>query len=191
MSRSYLVVLGHRDAIGWVLREQRMAFPSTPRSEVAALSEGDRLFLYATRGAWLNPTRDRGRIIGIARAATTVRRFDEPVEIAGRSFVSGCELSIDGLVPYPGGLELQPLVERLDAFPKPQAWSIYLRRALLRLSEDDAEVLLEGLGPDLAPRADALGSYPWAAAAGPGVGADFVPGGPPGRPSRTWERSTL
>lgn len=165
MSRSYLVVLGHRDAIGWVLREQRMAFPATPRPEVAALGEGDQLFLYATRGAWLNPTRDRGRVIAIAHATSEVRQFDEPAEIAGRSFVSGCDLSIDGLVPYPGGLELQPLVERLDAFPNPQAWSIYLRRALVRLSEADAQVLHEGLQPDLATRADAIGSYPWAVAA--------------------------
>ncbi|GHJ54475.1 hypothetical protein Nm8I071_37820 [Nonomuraea sp. TT08I-71] len=119
-----------------------MAFPANPRAEVAALSEGDRLFLYATRSAWLNPTRDRGRIIGIARAASAVRRFDEAVEIAERSFVSGCDLEIDGLMPYPGGLELQPLVARLDAFPKPEAWSIYLCRALLRLSDADADLLL-------------------------------------------------
>ncbi|MEV5693523.1 hypothetical protein [Micromonospora globbae] len=49
MSKSYLVILGDREAIGWVLREERMAFPSTPRAEVAALQEKDRLFLYATR----------------------------------------------------------------------------------------------------------------------------------------------
>ncbi|WP_346117279.1 hypothetical protein [Micromonospora coerulea] len=41
MSRSYLLILGDRDAIGWVFREQRMAFPATPRPEVAALAAGD------------------------------------------------------------------------------------------------------------------------------------------------------
>lgn len=162
MPRSYLVVLGHREAIGWVLREQRMAFPATPRPEVAALDSGDELFLYATRGAWLNPTRDRGRVIAIAHAVSKVRRLDEPVEIAGRSFVSGCDLRVDGLAPYPNGLELQPLVERLAAFPKPQAWSIYLRRALLRLPEPDAAILRGGLAPQLTTHAAALGSYPWA-----------------------------
>ncbi|MGC5021227.1 hypothetical protein [Micromonospora sp. DT47] len=162
MPQSYLVILGHRDAIGWVLREERMAFPSTPRAEVAALREGDRLFLYATRGAWLNPTRDRGRIIGLARVRSAVRSFDDPIEIAARPFVSGCDLAIEGLVPYPGGLELQPLVERLDAFPKPQAWSIYLRRVLLRLSDADADTLLAGVTPHLVPRCEALGTYRWA-----------------------------
>jgi len=167
VSRAYLVILGDRDAIAWVLREQRMAFPATPRAEVAALAAGDRLFLYATRGAWRNPTRDRGRIIGTAVARTAARTLDEPVEIGGRRFVSGCELEIDGLVPYPGGLELQPLVERLAAFPKPAAWSIYLRRALLALPAEDAALLERLLAPLVTTRAAALASYPGGVAHSP------------------------
>ncbi|MFG2099874.1 hypothetical protein ACGFJ5_04665 [Micromonospora echinaurantiaca] len=159
MNRSYLLILGERDAIAWVLREERMAFPATPRAEVAALAVGDRLFLYATRGAWHNPTRDRGRIIGVATVGSAVRRLDRPIEIAGRRFVSGCDLSIDGIVPYPGGVELQPLVERLAAFPKPAAWSIYLRRALLALAPTDAKLLDEVLRPRLVPREQALPTY--------------------------------
>ncbi|MGY0002498.1 hypothetical protein [Micromonospora sp. I033] len=116
---TYLVILGDRDAISWVLHEQRMAFPATPRAEVAALAADDRMFLYATRGAWHNPTRDRGRIIGTATPQSTVRMLAAPIEIAGRTFVSGCDLRIDSLVPYPGRLELQPLVKQLAAFPKP------------------------------------------------------------------------
>ncbi|MDT0531865.1 hypothetical protein RM555_23000 [Micromonospora sp. DSM 115977] len=157
---SYLVVLGERDAIWWVLHEQRMAFPATPRAEVADLAPGDRLFLYATRSAWNNPPRDRGRVIGVATAATAARRLDQPIEIAQRSFHSACELRIDGVVPYPGGLELGPLVDRLDAFPKPHAWSVYLRRALVRLSDSDRAILDQGLNPMLAPRGQALPTYP-------------------------------
>lgn len=160
MNRSYLLILGERDAIAWVLREQRMAFPATPRAEVAALAVGDRLYLYATRGAWHNPTRDRGRIIGVATVASSVRMLDRPIEIAGRSFVSGCDLRIDKVVPYPSGVELQPLVERLAAFPKPQAWSIYLRRALLALPPADAKLLDEALRPLLVTRQQALPQYP-------------------------------
>lgn len=160
MSRSYLLILGERDAIAWVLREERMAFPATPRAEVAALAVGDRLFLYATRGAWHNPTRDRGRVIGLATVRSAVRVLEQPVEIAGRAFVSGCGLSIDGVVPYPGGVELQPLVGRLAAFPKPEAWSIYLRRALLTLPPADAQLLETKLRPLLIPRSQALPGYP-------------------------------
>ncbi len=160
MSEAYLVVLGERDAISWVLRGSRMAFPATPRSEVAALAAGDRLYLYATRGAWRNPTRDRGRVIGVATATTPVRVLAEPVEIAGRSFPSGCELRLEGVVPYPGGLELQPLVEQLEAFPKPKAWSVYLRRALVRLPAADQRVLDRGLRPLLVAPEQAVPTYP-------------------------------
>ncbi|MFI7279905.1 hypothetical protein ACIBOV_06530 [Micromonospora chersina] len=160
MSGSYLVVLGERDAIWWVLHEQRMAFPATPRAEVVRLAPGDRLFLYATRGAWHNPPRDRGRVIGVAAAATAVRPLEEPIEIAERTFHSACELHVEGIVPYPGGLELRPLVERLDAFPKPHAWNIYLRRALVRLSDADRAILDQGLAPMLGPPDQVLSTYP-------------------------------
>jgi hypothetical protein len=165
VARAYLVILGDRDAIGWVLREQRMAFPATPRAEVAALATGDRLFLYATRGAWRNPTRDRGRIVGAATAAGPARVLDEPVEMSGRRFVSGCRLEIQGVVPYPGGLELQPMVGHMAAFPKPEAWSVYLRRALLSLPAADAALLEGALRPLLRPRREALPSYPSASRA--------------------------
>lgn len=168
MSTAYLLVLGDREAIAWVLREQRMAFPSTPRAEVRALAQGDRLYLYATRGAWHNPTRDRGRVLGTAHVSSPVHTLDVPVEIAGRSFHSGCPLSVDGLAPYPQGVELQPLVRDLAAFPKPEAWSIYLRRALLRLPPTDARLLDRALAPLLTSREAALESYEKAAQPGQG-----------------------
>jgi hypothetical protein len=163
VSTAYLLVLGDREAIAWVLREQRMAFPSTPRAEVRALAQGDRLYLYSTRGAWHNPTRDRGRVIGTASVESSVRKLDEPVKIAGRSFHSGCSLSVGGLAPYQQGVELQPLVRMLQAFPKPEAWSIYLRRALLRLPTADAHLLDRALKPLMTSREAALPSYEKAA----------------------------
>ncbi|MFE9870250.1 hypothetical protein ACFYON_06360 [Micromonospora sp. NPDC005686] len=164
MSRSYLLILGERDAIAWVLREQRMAFPATPRAEVAALNAGERLFLYATRSAWHNPTRDRGRIFGCATTQSAVHELDQPVEIAGRKFVSGCTLQIEGLVPYPGGIELQPMVEQLEAFPKRNAWSVYLRRALVVLPAADARLIDRRLRPLLQGHEDATPTYPGAVA---------------------------
>ncbi|MFC7762685.1 hypothetical protein ACFQY4_35045 [Catellatospora bangladeshensis] len=157
---AYLAILSHRDAIRWVLAEQRMAFPSTPRAEVRALAAGDRLYLYATRGAMLNPTRDRGRIIATATATAAVRVLDEPVSLAGRVFASGCPLTVEGVVLHPGGLELQPLVNQLAAFPKPDAWSAYMRRPLLGLAENDVALLDKHLTPMLVRREEALATYP-------------------------------
>lgn len=160
VSRSYLLMLADGEAIAWVLREQRMAFPATPRAEVWALAADDRLILYATRGAWRNPTRDRGRVIGSARVREAVRMLDEPVTIGERRFLSGCPLTIKGVAEHPGGLELQPLVPALSAFPKPHAWSVYLRRPLLALSDDDAAIIDGRLRPLLTTRTRALPTYP-------------------------------
>ena len=57
---TYLLVIGDREALGWILAEQRMAFSSMSRPHVRALSPGDTLLLYTTRGCFKNPTRDRG-----------------------------------------------------------------------------------------------------------------------------------
>jgi hypothetical protein len=137
-----------------------MAFPAMPRSEVRALAPGDRLYLYATRGAWGNPTRDRGRVIACAAAQSPVHALDTPIDIAGRSFASSCELAVTDVVPYPGGVELQPLVSRMAAFPKPEAWSVYLRRPLARLTADDATLLDKELSGILRDRNSAVQTYP-------------------------------
>jgi hypothetical protein len=159
MSASYLVVLGEGEAIAWVLREQRMAFPEKPRREVGALKVGDELFIYTTRGAWHNPTRDQGRIVGRAVVVSSVTKFQVPFSIAGRSFPSGCGLDVQQLAPYPQGVELRKLVTRLDAFPEFRTWSARLRRPLVALSDHDAELIRIELAPLGRPRDEALRTY--------------------------------
>lgn len=149
--RSYLLILGEREAVAWVLRESRMAFPPTRRAEIDQLDVGDDLYVFTTRGCWHNPGRDRGRVIGHAEVTSAVEGFDEPVTIAAREFTRGCDLRIDALARYLDGVELAPLVPRLDAFPDPRTWSIRLRRPLLELSGADAELLrteLAGVAAD-------------------------------------------
>lgn len=156
---SYLLILGDRQAIAWVLREQRMAFPPTSRSEIAQVRPGDEFLIYTTRGAYRNPTRDRGRVIGHAVVTSDVRRLDEPVSVGGRDYPTGCDLSVDLLAPWGKGVELQPLVARLDAFPNPATWSIMLRRALLRLPAHDDALLTEQLAPMCGSLSEHLQGY--------------------------------
>src|SRR6266545_6047215 len=94
-SESYLLILADRQAIAWVLREQRMAFPRTVRAEVNQLATGDELFIYTTRNAFGNPTRDRGRVVGRATVTSTVIGLHEPVEIAGRQYPKGCDIRVE------------------------------------------------------------------------------------------------
>lgn len=152
---AYLLVISDREALGWILTTSRIAFPRAQRAEVAALEPGDELFIYTTRDAFKNPTRDRGRIIGTAQVLERVKQLDEPARFAGRDFPVGCSLKIGDLAPFGEGVELRPLINALAAFEGAgTAWSARLRRPLLRIAESDASLLRQALAPILSPNAD-------------------------------------
>lgn len=143
---AYLLILGDREALGWVLRTSAMAFPNMRRSEIDALSPGDHLFSYTTRGCFRNPGRDRGRVIGLATVASRVTPLSNPVHFAGREFARGCAIAHESLAPFGSGVELAPLIDELDAFlDSGRGWAMRLRRPLLQLSDRDAVVLASHL----------------------------------------------
>ena len=160
---SYLLVISDREALGWILTASRMAFPNARRSEVRALEEGDELFLYTTRSAFKSPTRDRGRVIGTARVASEVAQLSNSVSFGGREYSVGCDLQVGSLAPFRSGVELAPLVRRLQAFEGAgSAWPFRLRRPLVRLTDRDAKrlhrALDEVIGPDEA-KVDTVAEY--------------------------------
>lgn len=155
----FLLVLGERSALSWVVSQERMAFPPGRSRETAALSAGDLLLLYTTRGCFHNPTRDRGRVIGEATVSSSVRRLDPPVELAGRAFVEGCDIRIHTLAPLGSGVILAEYVESLDAFPNPSAWAMRLRRPLVQLTPHDDRLLRGRLKKFARPAADTRIEY--------------------------------
>ena len=128
MASSHLLILGEREAIAWVLANERMAFTAHRVRALAAVQVGDDLLVYTTRGAFHNPTRDRGRVVGRALVATDVRRLAGPVTIAGREFTHGCGLRVLELAPLGSGVELAPLIPELSSFPNKRGWAMRLRR---------------------------------------------------------------
>ncbi|WP_433620938.1 hypothetical protein [Nocardia sp. CA-120079] len=144
---AYLLILSEREALAWVLRHSRMAFPITKRPEVDRLQVGDRLFIVTTRGCWHNPNRDRTRVIGSAVATTPVMPYESPVSIAGRDFTRGCDMEIHQLTAYRTGVELAELVPQLHAFPDKRvgAWSLRLRRPLLFVDSRDTTLIERAL----------------------------------------------
>jgi hypothetical protein len=156
---SYLLVIGHRAALAWILKYERMAFPDFRRSETQALKVGDRLLLYTTRGCFRNPTRDRGRVIGDAVVTSAVTTLDQPVVISDRTFPVGCEISLKQLAPLHEGVELSELVPDLDAFPKKDKWAIRLRRPLVPLTDHDSDLLSVLLTPLVSSPKDSLEQY--------------------------------
>jgi hypothetical protein len=155
----WLLIIAERAALAWVLDQQRTAFPASRERDVAALESGHRLLLYTTRGCFHNPTRDRGRVIGVATVLTKPTVLTEVVNIAGRSYPIGCDLEIPAIAPIYDGVELAPLVPALGAFPDPSTWSAWLRRPLLALSDDDASRIRAPLEPRLQPRNEVLAGY--------------------------------
>lgn len=156
---SYLLILGDREAVAWVLSEERMAFSRNRAASARELIRGDRLLLYTTRGAFHNPTRDRGRVIGVASVASEVEELDQPIRVAGREFEFGCDLVIESLARLGEGIQLAPLVQQLRVFPQPAAWSAQMRRPLLRLPTADARLLLRDLDRVAGPVDEALEGY--------------------------------
>jgi hypothetical protein len=159
MSAAYMAVLGERDALSWVVREQRMAFPRQRLKDAQRLAVGDRLFLYATRGAFHSPTRDRGRIFGEAEVATRVNELNPPLELASRQFTSVCRLRVLTLAPMRHGIELAPLVSELSVFPDERSWPVRIRRALVPLTEADAVTLRSELNAIARPPSAVLETY--------------------------------
>lgn len=143
----YLLVIGEREALAWVLRTRRMAFPPLRRREVNDLRQGDRLLLLTTRGCFHNPTRDRTRVVGEAVVTSPVTPVDPPLELVGRTFDRGCDLELFSLAPYLSGVELVPMIPKLESFPDTRAWAIKLRRPLVSLTEHDGEVIRKALRP--------------------------------------------
>jgi hypothetical protein len=159
MSRSYLLVIGDATPLAWVLAEQRMAFPAVRKSRAATLEIGDELFIYTTRKCFGNPTRDRGRVIGLALISSDVRDLAEPVVFDERRYTSGCTLDIQSVAPLRDGIELRPLVPQLHAFPDERAWSIRLRQPPVALDEHDAALLKSQLNPLVEPLNRHLDAY--------------------------------
>lgn len=152
---AYLLVISDREALGWILTAGYMAFPNPRRPEVKALKPSDELFLYTTRDAFKNPTRDRGRVIGTAQVTGRVDQLDEPIRFSDREFPVGCPLKIGSLAPFGRGVELRPLVDSLAVFKgSGSSWSTKIRRPLLRITDPDATLLHQALAHVLSADVD-------------------------------------
>lgn len=144
MSSAYLLVIGHRAGLSWILRSSRMAFAK--RSTAQGLAPDDRLFLYTTRGCFRNPAQNVSRVIGHATVTSPVNRLSTPVTIVDRTFPYGCTIHVDSLAPLGDGVTFRDLVGKLETFSKnSQSWSLRLRRTLLPLSSNDATLIAEHL----------------------------------------------
>jgi hypothetical protein len=128
-------------------------------SQAMALEVGNELLIYTTRGCFHNPTRDVGRVMGLANVTTRVRDLTEPVVFGERRYTSGCELAVQGVAALREGVESGPLVTELHVFPDAETWGMQLRRPLVPLDEHDARALKRYLATLLEPLDHHLNAY--------------------------------
>jgi hypothetical protein len=158
-SRCFLVILGEREALRWVLQNSRMAFPPKPRRrEVHLMKTGDQLLLVTTRGCFHNPTRDRTRVIGNGTALGSAQPLQVPYRLGEREFPTGCDLDLQSLTPYRTGVELAPLLHELEALEE-TSWASKLRRPLVELGNRDRDLLMRQLGRLAVPPERVLPRY--------------------------------
>jgi predicted RNA-binding protein len=122
-----------------------MAWTEASARRAEQIRPGDRLVLYVARGAFHNPTRDESQLVGLAEAVGPVRRFPRPVRIAGRSFVCGCDLRLEIVLPERRRVPVRPLVPRLSFVRREEVWGQYFRSGLVRVPPQDLEVLAEAV----------------------------------------------
>lgn len=156
---AYLLVLGEREAILWVLLNERMAFAARPRREVSALQPGDELFLLTTRNAYHSPNKGRTRVIGTATVQSKVTQLNPQVEISGRTFASGCQIKLETLAPYSTGPEIGPLAPQLHALRGQKNWGMLLRRPPIPIDDSDVILLKRELQSHLRPLDESLLTY--------------------------------
>lgn len=157
---AWLLPIAERAPLRWIVAEQRTAFPRNRAADAARLQTGDAILLYTTRGCFHSPTRDRGRVAGLATVAAPARELTEPVRFDEREFPVGVRLTIELLAPVRGGVVLADHVDEIGAsIPNARAWSAYLRRALVPLADADAELLTDLLRPLARPYAELREEY--------------------------------
>lgn len=154
--QAFLLTLGSREGLRWVLQTGRMAFTSS--SGALQLEVGDRLFLYASRRCYGDRVGKRGLLIGETKVSSKVHSLDRSINLGGRSLSYECGIDVLRLTPFGEGVDLAELVPRLRVFPDARWWSARLRRSLLKLPDADAALIATTL-PNARPAQKTIASY--------------------------------
>jgi hypothetical protein len=133
----WIFVIGERNALHWVLAEQRMAFREHVNTD--RLKPGDSIVVYATRGCWHNPTRDRGQVAAVGTIASPV--VPSSVDVSGEIMPYSCRLALEVVLPERHGVPFDTLVTRLPLTRSRTHWGPLLRHTIVKLSAMDIKVI--------------------------------------------------
>jgi hypothetical protein len=143
--RTWVVVLGDRDGLRWVVKNDMMAWTKGSARKAAEIRCGDGLILYVTRGAFHNPARGEAQLVAEVRALEQPRPLAQPFLLAGRTFVSACRLRFTLLLPEKKGAPVRPIVENLAFVRRKDTWGQYFRSGLIEVPGEDFDVMAQAL----------------------------------------------
>ena len=133
----WMFVLAAKEPAEWVIAHGVMGFREGVR--LPAMRPGDCVVLYLTRGVRRNPTRDRARIAGVGRLTSGLSSKSQL--IAGSRYPRSCTFGLDHRFNLADGPEFAPLVGELAFIENKGAWSAYLRRTVVRITDDDFQLI--------------------------------------------------
>ena len=128
------------------------------KAEARRVAPHDRVFLYTTRLCFQNPTRDRGRVIGLAVVTKPSRRLAEAVTFGGREYVIELALPHRATRPIPTRRSAGRPVPQLD-LPRQGLMERPYATSACPVGPGDGDVLLTHLAQVAEPYRAALDSY--------------------------------
>jgi hypothetical protein len=153
--RTWIYVLADIGAIYWILCERIAAFAAERKRSVDQLQVGDVLLLYATGKV----ATAKGQLFGSCVVEGPQRVSQAPFRVDAREFPLEYRIELARLAPLGEGIMLREVVPRLRAFEvgkQPNSWTAVLRRPLVALDSDDAQLLRHALYAQASPATDAL-----------------------------------
>lgn len=140
--RTWIVVVGERTALDWVLRTQQVAFRSRSASlALGRLRQGDQIAVYATRGVFHNPTRDQSEFLATAVATSDAKHLNRPRVVAGREFTVQATIRFDAILRPRSGVAAGDVAPNLSFVRKKPQWGQYFRHGLIDVPPKDFAVI--------------------------------------------------
>lgn len=145
MEGRWVIVLAEPEGLRWVLQHSRMAWAARSAKRASAIRPGDGVIVYAARAALRGSRSAEPRFLAVGEVATPVRRFPDPIEIGGRSYVSGCDLRFEVILQEELGVPVRPLIPQLGFIRRKDSWGQYFRSGLVRVPHEDFAVVARAM----------------------------------------------
>ncbi len=136
---AWLIVIGYRAALEWVLDNGRMAFRETVATDTIA--QGDLFAIYATQRALADWKRvpQESRIVALGTIGSKVSA--DLRTVADMPLHKSCDLRIKYRLPLDEGILFRPLIPQLSFIKSKETWAGYLHRTLVPLPDRDFRVI--------------------------------------------------